>query len=396
LPNARIALGAALFLFVLTLAGCKKEIVHGLTEGEANEIVVILKDHGIEADKLADKGGDSKKGQLYLISVDELSAVDAKRILIDEELPRPRDRGLMETFATPGIFPTSTEEKARYVAALQGEIATTLKTIPGVVDAKVHLVLPEANPLEASRELTGARAAVLIKYRVAATASTGDLDSLKREHEDYRTILHALHGDLLRLRGLLTKEIAETEVRKKSALDGLERFFDPKAGNSSASAAAKDDARAEFRALKEVVDKRDQAIEQVRKLPKVKELDSTLARIRDVELRTLPFQASIRSIVARAVPRLSEDDVTVEYTKIPPKPPRAPTKLRDDPWWMRPMFVLALAGVTAAMAVGLILLAVLMMSQKKQLLEARQAAAKAATASLGGSMSQREAARPPG
>ncbi|HVY62654.1 MAG TPA: hypothetical protein VHF22_13425, partial [Planctomycetota bacterium] len=109
-----------LIVGILALAalagGCKKEIYHGLSEEEANEIVVKLAEKGIESEKLADKAeGGGKKGAVFLISVDEEKAVAAQRLLLDLHLPKPEHPGMAEAFGTTSMIPTETEEKARYL-----------------------------------------------------------------------------------------------------------------------------------------------------------------------------------------------------------------------------------------------------------------------------------------
>jgi type III secretion protein J len=60
--------------------------------------------------------------------------------------------------------PTATEERARYLQALSGEIERTLETVDGVVGARVHLVLEDAEGL-GDRPRNAAHAAVLLKTR---------------------------------------------------------------------------------------------------------------------------------------------------------------------------------------------------------------------------------------
>ena len=62
-------LSAALAALLVLGSGCKKEIYHGLTESEANEIVVALADAEISSDKIA--AGADKRGALFTIAVEE-------------------------------------------------------------------------------------------------------------------------------------------------------------------------------------------------------------------------------------------------------------------------------------------------------------------------------------
>ena len=81
-------------------------------------------------------------------------------------LPRDRRHGFAEVYGQPSLIPTASEERARYLEALSGEIERTLEIADGVVSARVHLVLEEIDPLAAdAKPRTPARAAVLLKAR---------------------------------------------------------------------------------------------------------------------------------------------------------------------------------------------------------------------------------------
>jgi type III secretion system YscJ/HrcJ family lipoprotein len=367
-------------LLVVAVSGCKKDVIHNVTEAEANEIVVALADRGIAADKVFAKD-DSKKGPLYTIQVEEGYLVDAKRVLLDDQLPRPREHGLIDAFSTPSMIPTEVEEKARYLTALQGDLANTLEQVDGVVDAKVHLVMPESNPLEAARDLTTARSAVLVKYRGKVGEPKAE-EQVKKENDAYRATLISLGEDLQRLKKVILRDLAEAGRVEKASLVSLDTFFADKRGDDAESK----EARAAFTRLKEASLKRDGTLRQLEALPKIKDLDQVLAKIQDLEIDALPFKsASVRALIARATPRLSEDDVSVEFTKVQPKPLKDATQVKAGPSWVSEKVVLALAGITAGLAAGLIALGLYIRSLMGQLAQARAAASKAA-ASLGASL----------
>src|SRR5262249_32424210 len=66
--------------------------------------------------------------------------------------PRRRDPGWAEVFSQGGLIPTASEEKAKVMQAITGELARTLKSIDGVLDARVHVVLPEDSVLRVKEE----------------------------------------------------------------------------------------------------------------------------------------------------------------------------------------------------------------------------------------------------
>jgi hypothetical protein len=49
---------AAALLAVVLLAGCKQELYSGLDERDANQIVAVLLDHGLAAERRRQKAGD--------------------------------------------------------------------------------------------------------------------------------------------------------------------------------------------------------------------------------------------------------------------------------------------------------------------------------------------------
>jgi type III secretion protein J len=150
----------------VTAGACSTNILHGVDERSANEATAALERAGIGAEKLPDEGAAAAGGATYTIRVahaDGTRAVDLLRAL---GLPHDRRRGFAETYGQPSLIPTPSEERARYVDALAGEIERTLESADGVVSARVHLVLEETDPLAAdARPRNPARAAVLLKAR---------------------------------------------------------------------------------------------------------------------------------------------------------------------------------------------------------------------------------------
>jgi type III secretion protein J len=132
------------------LSACGSEtVIHGIDEREANQIIELLADHQVQANKLRI---DSGRTVNYNIVVPASSRVDAIRLLNHHEMPRRKDRGYTDVFAEGGLIPTSAEEKAKKLAALEGEIEKQLKLVDGVLDAQVQLVIPEESALRTSEE----------------------------------------------------------------------------------------------------------------------------------------------------------------------------------------------------------------------------------------------------
>jgi type III secretion protein J len=155
-----VSIGIVLSLCVMV--SCSQELHHGLTEEQANEMVVTLANNGINATKVPVEG----EVMSFTLTVPKRDSSHAWEILQANNLPKPPKRGFGEVFAKTSLIPTAVEEKALYMQAVMGELEKTLLAITGVVDARVHVVLPESDVLK--QELQGptiTKAAVLLKYK---------------------------------------------------------------------------------------------------------------------------------------------------------------------------------------------------------------------------------------
>jgi type III secretion protein J len=163
-----------LVLLLLAL-GCSAPIEHGLDEAAANEVVTNLERAGMPASKQREDDGG------FTVSVARGEVLGALELLRSLGLPRGRRSGFGEVYKQGSLLPTPTEERARYVEALAGEIARTLELFDGVIQARVHLVLPEPEPLAADgKPRLPAQAAVLVKQAPGRPAgvSEGEVQKL--------------------------------------------------------------------------------------------------------------------------------------------------------------------------------------------------------------------------
>ena len=140
------------------LLACRTPVLHDLPEAEANKIVSVLQDHGIYADK---EIGDEELNT-WSISVPRDATGRAWAVLEEYKLPRTPERRFADVFGKSKLVVTPREEQALFLEALQGELSQTVESIDGVIDARVHLVLPE-------RDLGGAftgqpKASVVVEY----------------------------------------------------------------------------------------------------------------------------------------------------------------------------------------------------------------------------------------
>src|SRR5512133_359852 len=167
MPSAR-----TFALLLLLHAGCAgEELLHGLDEPQANDVLVALEEEGMEGGKRREDGTDAG----WIVTVSSRDVPKARRILSERELPRPRTQGFADLFGGGGMVPTPVEEHARYRHALAGELSRSVGTLDGVVEARVHLGLPQDDPLRPG-ERPPPRAAVLVRCRPAACGALRALE----------------------------------------------------------------------------------------------------------------------------------------------------------------------------------------------------------------------------
>lgn len=160
------------FLALAILPGCAgEELLHGLEEREANEVLVALDEGGLSAEKVAASDADGG----FTVVVPGRDATRARRILADRSLPRPRAAGFAEALAQGSMVPSPAEERARFQHALAGELSRSLEALDGVVSARVHLALPEPDPLRPG-DRPPPRAGVLVRCRPAACGAVRALE----------------------------------------------------------------------------------------------------------------------------------------------------------------------------------------------------------------------------
>jgi type III secretion protein J len=174
--SQRLLRGA--FFAVLLLSGCTVELQHDLTEDDANDIYVLLQRNGIEARKLKEEGGNEPK---YIISVAKQDVADAATLLREYSLPRPKADGLGVFKKMKGMIPTQTEERAMFIEALGGEVSNSLNRIPGVLEARTIVMIPEVNDLTQPEKKPLPTASVFIKYRPLADGKPPLSDTDVRE-----------------------------------------------------------------------------------------------------------------------------------------------------------------------------------------------------------------------
>jgi type III secretion protein J len=191
------------------LAACSHRIETGLTEHDAQEVVVTLRQHGIDAAADVEPGA-KKDGSTWTVSIRGSSdkVAEAWSVLRGSGLPRKKQPGLEEVFSNSGMIPTAGEEKARLMVGLAGELAKTLNSINGVVDAHVNVVLPDNSPLADKSQQTPPSASVLVRFQGSKPPLT--------EAEIKSLVAKGVEGLAPESVSVVLKRVADTQLPRRA------------------------------------------------------------------------------------------------------------------------------------------------------------------------------------
>ena len=156
------------FLFVsgaLLLAGCdeKATLFSNLEESQANSVMAALLDENVACAKTpGDEGA-------WNVQIGASDFAKAANLCERRGLPRRAHKGIGEVFKKTGMVSSPSEERIRFMDAISQDLAATISMIEGVVDARVHVVLPENDPF--AKNALPSSAAVAIRARWDADLS---------------------------------------------------------------------------------------------------------------------------------------------------------------------------------------------------------------------------------
>lgn len=163
-----------LLLLVLCLAtGCSKktEIVSGIDERQANNIISFLAEQGIPATKTATSSqgaGGGSSTPTFSISVPKDQSTEALIILSRNGLPRRPVQNILNQFQKSGLVSSQSEEMIRYQQALGEQIAGTIEQIDGILQAVVQVSFPppqQGGGIGQEEQQAPVRASVYVKHQ---------------------------------------------------------------------------------------------------------------------------------------------------------------------------------------------------------------------------------------
>ncbi len=145
-------------LCFLFLVGCNEQALYSqLSEQEVNEMIVLLQEAGISAQKISLKEG------AFSVTTQPSDFGYAVTVLSENGYPKKEYQSLCDIFPSEGLVKSPLAERARLDCGRSQELTQTLETIDGVVSARVHLAIPKNDPLSDKKKL--ASASVFIKHR---------------------------------------------------------------------------------------------------------------------------------------------------------------------------------------------------------------------------------------
>lgn len=171
--NARVVTnrGRVLIFALLALSACDEQIVHDLSEREANKVVSQLHEARVTADKVPQADGR------WTIAVAKSDMFAALAVLESQRvLPAPANRSA--SIGKGGLISSREEQLFHYERAVAQSIEESLTALPGVLEARVHLNLPPQDPLFGKSRTAAGTGSVLLVVDERCNASDDEVSAV--------------------------------------------------------------------------------------------------------------------------------------------------------------------------------------------------------------------------
>ena len=153
-----------LLIICLTLAGCEQELLKGLDQRQANEVLAVLQQSNIFAEK--QDGG--KLG--YTIQVSQADFAKSVELLKTNDLPSKARVEIAQMFPADSLATSPRAEKARLYSGIEQRLEQSLLVLPEVVKARLHLSY-DVESSSTRQQATPSHISVLVVYRNATDES---------------------------------------------------------------------------------------------------------------------------------------------------------------------------------------------------------------------------------
>lgn len=126
-----------IFFSLLVLSGCdNKMLLSALNQRQCNEVLAILQENGIEGVRQE----NGKQGQsIQVARRDFVTAVD---LLRQYNLPSKEPVEIIQAFPGDSLVASPQAERARLLSLIEQRLQQSLLTIPGIINARVHVSYP--------------------------------------------------------------------------------------------------------------------------------------------------------------------------------------------------------------------------------------------------------------
>jgi len=162
----------ALLFFCLLLAGCDQELLKGLDQRQANEVLAVLQQANISAKK--QDGG--KLG--YSVQVEPSDFAKSVQLLKINDLPSKARVEISQMFPADSLATSPRAEKARLYSGIEQRLEQSLLVLPSVVKARLHISY-DVESSATRQQSAPSHLSVLIVYRNADDESVM-INNIKR------------------------------------------------------------------------------------------------------------------------------------------------------------------------------------------------------------------------